>query len=211
MAMTAFFLVDTDEDEAEITQGDALRDDDDPSVDIMPLEDLIDPSDEDTVIFSGDADDVVRTGAGDDHLDGEDGNDRLISGDGDDTLEGGRGDDILEGGAGADVLNGHVGDDQDLDYLNGGAGNDTLMGGAGDVLNGGKGADTFVLGLGDDAIVEDFNAEEDTIEITYEGNAPTLSTVPTDAGLILLADGQVVATFGNLETLDLASITMVAA
>ena len=85
------------------------------------------------------------------------------------------------------------------------------MGGAGDVLNGGTGADTFMLGLDDDAIVEDFNADEDLIEITYEGKAPVLSTVPTDAGLSLLADGEVVATFGNLETLDLANVTLVAA
>ncbi len=50
MAVTAFLFVGTDEDDGETSHSDALQADDDPSVDIIPLEDLMDPSDEDTVV-----------------------------------------------------------------------------------------------------------------------------------------------------------------
>jgi hypothetical protein len=79
------------------------------------------------------------------------------------------------------------------------------------VLNGGTGADTFVLGLRDAAIVEDFNAEEDIIELSYEGDVPILNTAKTNAGLTLLVNGEVVAILDNLETLNLADVTLVVA
>ena len=115
----------------------------------------------------------------------------------------------MHGGSGDDIL--YDRGDQDRDYLNGGEGDDRLIGGAGDVLNGGTGADTFVLGMRDAAIVEDFDANEDTIELTYEGDIPVLSTVKTELGLTLLANDEVVAIFENLETLNLAHVTLVAA
>jgi Ca2+-binding RTX toxin-like protein len=97
------------------------------------------------------------------------------------------------------------------DYFNGGAGDDRLLGRAGDMLNGGTGADTFVLGLRDATIVEDFNAEEDIIELSYEGDVPILNTAKTNAGLTLLVNGEVVAILDNLETLNLADVTLVVA
>ncbi|MFT7106877.1 MAG: hypothetical protein ACJAVT_001398 [Yoonia sp.] len=57
---TAFLFVDTDEDDVETAHGDALPEDEDPSVDIIPLDDLLDPDGGDTIIFSGNADDIVR-------------------------------------------------------------------------------------------------------------------------------------------------------
>ena len=137
------------------------------------------------------------------------GNDALLGSLGDDVLVGGAGADTLHGGSGNDVLFDR--DDADLDYLNGGAGDDILIGGDGDNLHGGTGADTFALMPNNNAIIEDFNTTEDLIEITYEGEPPILSTTQGEAGLMLLADGETVATFIGLTELDVATVTLIAA
>ncbi|MEJ8562395.1 hypothetical protein QTO30_14950 [Yoonia sp. GPGPB17] len=85
------------------------------------------------------------------------------------------------------------------------------MGGAGDNLHGGTGADTFAVLADNDLIVEDFDATADVIELTYEGKVPELSTMETEDGLVLMADGTVVATFLELADLDIHQITLVAA
>ncbi|MEO0904151.1 MAG: hypothetical protein AAFX89_05205 [Pseudomonadota bacterium] len=85
------------------------------------------------------------------------------------------------------------------------------MGGVGDNLHGGTGADTFALLADNDLIVEDFDAGEDVIELTYEGEVPELRTVETEEGLVLMADDTVVATFLDLTDLDVDQITLVAA
>ncbi len=94
VALTAFAFTGSDEqtDEDSTPQP---QEDEDPSVKIIPVDGLINVSDDDTLISSGKDDDVVVTGGGDDYLDGEDGNDRLSGGAGDDTLQGGRGNDVF--------------------------------------------------------------------------------------------------------------------
>ncbi|MDJ0573975.1 MAG: DUF642 domain-containing protein [Xenococcaceae cyanobacterium MO_234.B1] len=90
------------------------------------------------------------------------GHDKLNGGDGNDTMFGGAGWDTLFGGAGKDVLNGTDGVNAGYDQK--------------DRLNGGLGADTFVLGdsdrgyynsqgWSDFAVIEDFNVNEDTIQL----------------------------------------------
>ena len=182
---------------------------------------------DDDLLDGGFGDDTLYGAVGDDQLFGEAGNDTLIGGEGDDLLNGGEGDDVLNGsygndsltgGYGADMLNGgdgndtlDGGDDAEKDYLNGGDGDDRLIARLNDHLNGGTGADTFVL---DDAImaaVDDFNPDEDVIELGYDDTPPALSTQLGDDGLVLLADGEVVATFPGLQSLDVAaSVRLVA-
>jgi subtilisin family serine protease len=133
--------------------------------------------------------------AGEDTMLGEKGNDTLDGGEGHDSLNGGadhdrmlgsNGDDTLRGEAGADSLIGGWGNDA----LEGGAGNDRLVGvdastglGAGeiDILTGMAGSDTFVLGdknhifyrdpdpattgESDYALITDFNAKQDSIQL----------------------------------------------
>ena len=127
-------------------------------------------------------------------------------------LIGGAGQDVLHGGAGDDVIDGVTGEETaTLDYLNGGAGNDTLIGNAGDILSGGTGADIFAMDATQGSMtVMDYDAADDTLVVLYNGAEPILSTELTEGGLILLADGTEVATLGGIETLDLATVQMVA-
>lgn len=179
----------------------------------------------DDAVFGGSGDDALFGHVGDDTLAGGTGADALIGGDGDDALYGGDGDDALQGylgndrligGNGADVLFGGAGDDvldgrdQDnsADFLNGSAGDDTLLAGVGDYLNGGTGADLFGLESDSNAYVEDFDPDEDRIEVTFDQDsaAPLIRFEDTDAGAILLADGTIVATFAGHAALDLANV-----
>ena len=118
-------------------------------------------------VVGGQQGDTLTGNAKDNVLDG-----RL----GDDTLIGGGGNDILiAGDATATVFSG------DHNNLNGGSGNDTLIADySNDTLIGGAGADTFVfnperlenLGLGVENIIQDFNANEDIIQLDVDN--PTL-------------------------------------
>jgi len=181
----------------------------------------------DDALDAAGGDDTLYGHTGDDVLSGGDGNDGLIGGDGDDTLFGGAGDDALQGylgndtlvgGKGADVLFGGAGDDVldgrddgTMDFLNGGAGDDVIFAGVGDHVNGGTGADRIGLESNANAIVDDFDIDEDTIEIAYDINelAPIVRFEDTDAGAVLLADGAIVATFTGHTALDLASVPVV--
>jgi uncharacterized protein YkwD len=99
---------------------------------------------------------------------------------GDDTLWGDAGDDFIYGGAGSDYLLGYPGNDvinggRDSDYIEGGLGADQLFGGKGndylvgggdiDTLIGGGGSDTFGLTSDGVAIIRDFDAASDSIEL----------------------------------------------
>lgn len=161
--------------------------------------------------LDGDAgDDTLQGGMGDDHLDGGSGDDAMQGYLGNDTMISGDGSDVMYGGAGDDLLDGR--DDGATDYLNGNAGNDRLVSGAGDHLNGGKGEDVFAMNAGASGFIDDFSNADDMIEVLYEGDEPPmLTTESTDDGLALLADGQVVAVLGGLETLDLERVSLVAA
>jgi hypothetical protein len=123
-------------------------------------------------------------------LDGTTQNDELIWSDaepveiygyaGDDSLWGDAGDDFIYGGAGSDYLLGDPGNDvinggRDNDYIDGGFGADQLFGGKGtdylvgggdtDTLIGGGGSDTFGLTSDGVAIIRDFDAASDSLEL----------------------------------------------
>ena len=167
----------------------------------------------DDVLDGGDHDDDLIGGSGDDTLYGGDGDDELLGSFGNDTLEGGAGQDVLNGGAGDDIVVGN--DDTDSDFLNGGRGDDILRGGVGDTLSGGEGADTFAIDADQEGTtyIDDYDPDVDVIEVVYDQNgpAPELTTSRTDDGLALFADGDFVAGFANVETLDLDRIALVAA
>lgn len=134
----------------------------------------------DAQIFSGSADDLVETGSGNDLVDAEGGNDTIFAGAGDDEIHGGRGDDVL-------------------------------LAGVGDNLNGGTGADQFGLTIGGNAFIDDFDPDEDRISVSYDaqGDAPIVRYEDTDEGALLIADGQIVATFAGHAVLDLAGVPIV--
>ncbi|WZI66460.1 MAG: family 16 glycosylhydrolase [Gloeotrichia echinulata IR180] len=133
------------------------------------------------------------------------------------TLSGGTGDDVLEkqfgnifGGAGNDILKGGSGNNT----LNGGNGNDILIGvnstavqpglGEIDILTGGAGQDKFVLGdatkfyyndgnnlvagLGDYALITDFNAVQDFIQLSGKASDYLLGAVSFVSGTGIYRD-----------------------
>lgn len=134
----------------------------------------------DAQIFYGSADDLVETGSGNDLVDAEGGNDTIFAGAGDDEIHGGRGDDVL-------------------------------LAGVGDNLNGGTGADQFGLTIGGNAFIDDFDPDEDRISLSYDaqGDVPIVRYEDTDEGALLIADGQIVATFAGHAALDLAGVPIV--
>jgi Ca2+-binding RTX toxin-like protein len=134
----------------------------------------------DAQIFSGSADDLMETGSGNDLVDAEGGNDTIFAGAGDDEIHGGRGDDVL-------------------------------LAGVGDNLNGGTGADQYGLTIGGNAFIDDFDPDEDRISVSYDaqGDAPIVRYEDTDEGALLIANGQIVATFAGHAVLDLAGVPIV--
>jgi Ca2+-binding RTX toxin-like protein len=164
----------------------------------------------DDTLAGGEGDDTLVGGDGRDMPEGGDGNDSLQGSLGEDTLSGGNGDDVMFGGEGNDVLDGRDADNG-ADFLNGGAGDDVLWAGVGDHLNGGTGADRFAMEVNSSVFVDDFDLDEDTIEVAYDadGGEPILSFIDNDDGVILMADDTVVATFAGLTSLDLALVPVV--
>lgn len=135
-------------------------------------------------LYGGDGDDTIYGGKDNDFINGERGHDFLRGDLGNDTVRGGDGDDTIYGGKGNDWLLGDRGDD----YLSGDLGDDTLDGigrdrdsvGEIDTLIGGEGSNLFVLGTthtiyyddrspgagyGDYALIEDFNATSDRLQL----------------------------------------------
>jgi hypothetical protein len=142
----------------------------------------------------GDDKDSLEGGEGRDRLYGGNADDTLIGGAGNDFLKGGDGEDFLDGGEGKDRLYGGDLNDELIggsgnDYIDGGDGNDEIIGvdrttfgvGERDRLKGNVGKDTFILGdterafyndgnnanagKSDYAIIEDFNQDEDFIQL----------------------------------------------
>lgn len=128
------------------------------------------------------ADHLKGTGRNDD-ISGSGGHDRIFGYGGNDDLEGGSGNDYLSGGAGHDDLEGD-------------SGNDTLRGGDGnDELEGGSGRDLFVYASGRDTI-EDFNANDDRIELDRALGIDSFSELMAKARLV--DDGEdILFDFGN--------------
>jgi beta propeller repeat protein len=161
-------------------------------------------------LLGEEGDDIMTGDRNNDTLDGGDGNDALNGGSEIDRLFGGSGNDGLVGDAGNDSLTGGLGSDS----LDGGAGNDKLIGvdpvlygsdfgfGAGeiDVLTGLGGNDTFVLGDAtrvyysdgdtvttgetDYALITDFNASQDTIQLHGTASEYLLDFYTTSSGSI---------------------------
>lgn len=140
------------------------------------------------VLFGNEGEDVLIGNLGADSIAGGKDNDFLYGNQGADTVDGNAGNDFIYGGQEEDLLIGSTGSD----FLSGDKGNDTLRGvdtsaeipglGEVDTLVGGEGADTFVLatsrvgfyndrndadpGLGDYALITDFKAGEDVIQMS---------------------------------------------
>lgn len=142
-------------------------------------------------LAGGGANDNISGGLGNDKITGGDGNDALFGDSGNDILNGGRGNDSVFGGSGSDRLFGDEGDD----VLTGA---DAAVGrGVGEIdrLTGGPGRDRFVLGttqgsfyndgnistsgLSDFAVITDFNALEDTIQLSGPKSRYSLGASPT--------------------------------
>ncbi|MFB8798007.1 MAG: hypothetical protein U7126_28130 [Microcoleus sp.] len=144
-------------------------------------------------LAGGTANDNIRGGAGNDYITGGDGNDALFGDSSNDTLYGGRGNDSVFGGIGSDRVFGDEGDDV-LTGADAAAGR-----GAGEIdrLTGGAGRDRFVLGatqgvfynddnistsgINDYALITDFNALEDSIQLSGSKSRYSLGASP--AGL----------------------------
>lgn len=133
--------------------------------------------------------------SGTDYIYGGTGNDKLYGGTDRDYLDGDAGNDSLYGGIGNDDLEGEAGND----YLYGGGGDDKLEGGntKKDYLYGGTGADTFILGSqysfaggvyydivgnGDYAVINDFNRNQDLIQLAGEQSDYSLKKSPISVG-----------------------------
>lgn len=162
-------------------------------------------------LAGGAANDTIRGGAGNDKITGGDGNDALFGDSGNDIVNGGRGNDSVVGGAGGDRLFG----DEGNDVLTGA---DAAAGrGVGEIdrFTGGAGRDRFVLGatgaafysdgnintsgISDYALIADFNALEDTIQLSGAKSRYSLGASPTG-----LAAGT--AIFLNESRLELVAI-----
>lgn len=154
--------------------------------------------------------DTINGDNGNDTIDGGNGNDTINGGNGIDSLFGGNGSDSLSGGVNNDTIEGGFGNDN----LDGGEGDDRLIGvdsttvlsgvgfGAGEVdtLTGAAGGDTFVLAdatrvyysdgdpftLGDSdyALITDFNASEDRIQLKGSADLYSLDFFPSTTGTI---------------------------
>ena len=134
-------------------------------IDVIVINDIALPIDEDRLIegsskadniIGGTGNDTIVGFEGADTLEGNSGNDSMIGNDSNDVLFGQNGDDTLEGSSDNDFLFGQNGNDE----MNGGPGNDLLNGGPGnDLLNSGPGNDILTGGLGIDNFVFATNQE----------------------------------------------------
>lgn len=137
--------------------------------------------------------DFINAGGGDDWVQGNKGRDKILTGTGDDFTKGRKGPDTILGGPGDDDLRGNRGHDQIFgeaghDTLKGGRGNDWLYGGSGDdviiagrgddvlvggpghdILSGKQGADRFVFKGAGSNLVTDYDAGEDTLDLSETG------------------------------------------
>ena len=142
-------------------------------------------------LAGGATNDTIRGGAGNDKITGGDGNDALLGESGNDILNGGRGNDSVFGGAGGDRIFGDEGNDVltgadaaagrgfgEIDRFTGGAGRDRFVLGVtgGAFYNDGN---ISTSGISDYALIADFNALEDTIQLSGSKSRYTLGATPT--------------------------------
>jgi len=187
-------------------------------------------------IYGDEGNDIVSGGAGNDSVEGGDDADLIFGNDGDDFLSGQGGGDFLQGGFGADTLSGGGDDDRldgtfssgmssfgpfdedEGDVLIGGDGNDSILIGVEDTAMGGAGADVFAAGNyiapgATAGTVEDFDPNEDMIEILYDPSItpnPNITFQPNGSGTAtqVLFDGQVVLNVEGAPSLSLQNLQM---
>lgn len=142
-------------------------------------------------LAGGGTNDNIRGGAGNDKITGGDGNDALLGDSGNDIVNGGRGNDSVSGGTGGDRLFGDEGDDVltgadaaagrgfgEIDRFTGGVGRDRFVLGA----TGGtfySDSNISTSGISDYALIADFNALEDTIQLSGAKSRYSLGASPT--------------------------------
>lgn len=168
--------------------------------------------------------DLIDGQDGNDFIRGDFGNDILLGNLGSDYLMGGHGADTVMGGDGNDVLAGNYGND----ILVAGNGNDMVRGGNGqdilngvgdefgrhdfDILNGGGEADTFILGdersiyykEGGLAIIQNFELNQDTVELAGSAADYTLMSFGSRTSLRLAANNDLIAIFdANIENFNI--------
>jgi Ca2+-binding RTX toxin-like protein len=157
-------------------------------------------------IINGDSgNDIVKGGSGLDLLNGGSGNDNLDGGDGNDFLTGSSGNDSLLGGAGDDILIGvnanSISTVSSLSISSSG----TPGLGEIDQLTGGAGVDQFILGdpnnvyyndgssltpgTGDYALIVDFSAGQDKIQLKGSASNYGLNVVASNTQIFLDNDG----------------------
>jgi Ca2+-binding RTX toxin-like protein len=162
------------------------------------------------VLTGGEGADHIHGGSGNDSATGDDGDDLLSGGDGDDKLSGGAGHNNIQGSDGDDIIDGVSGEDvAEKDYLNGSEGDDILIGNNGDVMSGGSGADRFEITDGAVSIMD--YTGDDLLVLSYEGDAPVLTTEVTQDGMTLLANGEPVASLFGITSFDVTTVQLVAA
>ncbi|MFY7833591.1 MAG: hypothetical protein ACOVVP_17895 [Pseudanabaena sp.] len=142
-------------------------------------------------LAGGAANDTIRGGAGIDKITGGDGNDALYGDSDRDIVNGGRGNDSVFGATGGDRLFGDDGDDvltgadaasgrglSEIDPLTGGAGRDRFVIGAtqGAFYND---SNISTSGINDYALITDFNALEDKIQLSGSKSSYSLGASPT--------------------------------
>ncbi|WP_413200005.1 hypothetical protein [Nostoc piscinale] len=143
------------------------------------------------VLSGGAANDTIRGNAGNDRITGGDGNDFLYGDSGNDRINGGRGNDSVFGGTGSDRLFGDDGNDiltgadastgrglGEVDRLTGSIGSDRFVVGATTGIFYSDG-NTSTSGLSDYALITDFNALEDIIQLSGSKSSYSLGSVPT--------------------------------
>lgn len=171
---------------------------------------------DDDFLFGNEGNDVLIGNLGADNLAGGKGDDLLFGNEGSDTLDGNAGNDTIYGGKDNDFLIGSLGNDS----LSGDLGDDTVSGVDGssaspglgeiDTLSGGDGVDRFLLGksnvfyyndgndadagLNDYALITDFKAGQDVIQLRGAANNYTLAAsggnLPTGTAIFLVSSGQ---------------------
>lgn len=141
-------------------------------------------------LAGGAANDTISGGGKNDKITGGDGNDFLLGDSDSDILNGGRGNDSVFGGTGGDRVFGDEGDDvltgadvavgrgfSEIDPLTGGVGSDRFVLGA---TQGTFYSDANISssGIGDYALITDFNALEDTIQLSGSKSSYSLGESP---------------------------------
>jgi Ca2+-binding RTX toxin-like protein len=142
-------------------------------------------------LAGGAANDTIRGNGENDYITGGDGNDYLFGDSGNDILNGGRGNDSVVGGTGSDRLFGDEGNDvltgadelagkgfAEFDRLIGGSGSDRFVVGTVSSVFYSDG-NTSTAGVEDYALIADFNALEDTIQLSGSKSSYSLGAVPT--------------------------------